>query len=219
MGAGQDLPWPTPSKQRAAWLAVADPERLDAAEQRFVDALIARAGPRGPGQPGAPVQRHDTAATGRTARRLAGRSQGFSPGRVRRQDQARPQCGPLGADAALEHGAGGRADQPLEDHQANHVRPCGLRTAAPPRPPGSLRRVTAASNLHQRRGRTNFSRRHRLSARIPRRPRHRLPHLREVTGVAPSARGPDQPQAFGAVSTVNLTTPVTLSASGLTHRP
>ena len=34
-------PWPTPSKQRAAWLAVADLERLDAAEQCFVDALIA----------------------------------------------------------------------------------------------------------------------------------------------------------------------------------
>ena len=34
-------PWPTPSKQRAAWLAVADRERLDAAGQRFVDALIA----------------------------------------------------------------------------------------------------------------------------------------------------------------------------------
>ena len=31
-----------PSKQRAAWLVVADPERLDAAEQRFVHALIAR---------------------------------------------------------------------------------------------------------------------------------------------------------------------------------
>jgi len=34
--------WPVPSKQRAAWLVVADPERLDSAEQRFVDALIAR---------------------------------------------------------------------------------------------------------------------------------------------------------------------------------
>lgn len=31
-----------PSKQRAAWLVVADPERMDATEQRFVDALIAR---------------------------------------------------------------------------------------------------------------------------------------------------------------------------------
>jgi transposase len=34
--------WPVPSKQRAAWLVVADPERLDAAEQRFIHALIAR---------------------------------------------------------------------------------------------------------------------------------------------------------------------------------
>ena len=34
--------WPMPSKHRAAWLVVADPEKLDAAEQRFVDALIAR---------------------------------------------------------------------------------------------------------------------------------------------------------------------------------
>ena len=34
--------WPTPSKQRAAWLVVADPEKMDATEQRFVDALIAR---------------------------------------------------------------------------------------------------------------------------------------------------------------------------------
>ncbi len=34
--------WPMPSKQRAAWLVVADPERVDATEQRFVDALIAR---------------------------------------------------------------------------------------------------------------------------------------------------------------------------------
>ena len=30
-----------PSKRRAAWLVVADPETLDATEQRFVDALIA----------------------------------------------------------------------------------------------------------------------------------------------------------------------------------
>ena len=30
-----------PSKRRAAWLAVADPETIDATEQRFVDALIA----------------------------------------------------------------------------------------------------------------------------------------------------------------------------------
>lgn len=34
--------WPVPSKQRAAWLVVADPERRNATEQRFVDALIAR---------------------------------------------------------------------------------------------------------------------------------------------------------------------------------
>ncbi|MBV9747969.1 MAG: transposase, partial [Acetobacteraceae bacterium] len=34
--------WPTPSKYRAAWLVVADPERLDATEQHFVDALLAR---------------------------------------------------------------------------------------------------------------------------------------------------------------------------------
>ena len=39
---GRVAPWPTPSKHRAAWLVVADPERLDAAEQRFVDALLAR---------------------------------------------------------------------------------------------------------------------------------------------------------------------------------
>ena len=34
--------WPVPSKRRAAWLVVADPERRNATEQRFVDALIAR---------------------------------------------------------------------------------------------------------------------------------------------------------------------------------
>jgi transposase len=34
--------WPMPSTRRAAWLVVADPERMDATEQRFVDALIAR---------------------------------------------------------------------------------------------------------------------------------------------------------------------------------
>jgi transposase len=34
--------WPTPSRYRAAWLVVADPERLKAMEQRFVDALMAR---------------------------------------------------------------------------------------------------------------------------------------------------------------------------------
>jgi transposase len=33
--------WPTPSKQRVAWLVVTDRERLDAREQRFVDALMA----------------------------------------------------------------------------------------------------------------------------------------------------------------------------------
>jgi len=32
---------PVPSKQRTAWLVVADPERINATEQRFVDALIA----------------------------------------------------------------------------------------------------------------------------------------------------------------------------------
>ena len=31
-----------PSKQRTAWLVVADPERRNAADQRFVDALITR---------------------------------------------------------------------------------------------------------------------------------------------------------------------------------
>jgi transposase len=34
--------WPTPSRQRVAWLVLADRERLDAREQRFVDALMAR---------------------------------------------------------------------------------------------------------------------------------------------------------------------------------
>ncbi len=34
--------WPVPSKQRTAWLVVADPERMNATEQRFVDDLIAR---------------------------------------------------------------------------------------------------------------------------------------------------------------------------------
>ena len=34
--------WPVPSKQRTAWLVVADPERTNATEQRFVDALVAR---------------------------------------------------------------------------------------------------------------------------------------------------------------------------------
>ena len=33
--------WKMPSKRRAAWLVVADPETLDAPEQRFVEALIA----------------------------------------------------------------------------------------------------------------------------------------------------------------------------------
>jgi transposase len=33
-------PWKRPSKRRAAWLVVADPEVLDTTEQRFVDALI-----------------------------------------------------------------------------------------------------------------------------------------------------------------------------------
>ena len=42
-GAGRRAAaWPVPSKQRAAWLVVADPERRSATEQRFVDALIAR---------------------------------------------------------------------------------------------------------------------------------------------------------------------------------
>jgi len=41
MGRGAAA-WPVPSKQRAAWLVVADPERLNATEQRFVGALIAR---------------------------------------------------------------------------------------------------------------------------------------------------------------------------------
>jgi transposase len=35
--------WRTPSRRRVAWLVVADRERLDAREQRFVDALMASA--------------------------------------------------------------------------------------------------------------------------------------------------------------------------------
>lgn len=34
--------WPMPSKRRASWLVVAEPERLDADEARFVEALLAR---------------------------------------------------------------------------------------------------------------------------------------------------------------------------------
>lgn len=34
--------WPMPSKQRASWLVVADPERLDANDECFVGALLAR---------------------------------------------------------------------------------------------------------------------------------------------------------------------------------
>jgi transposase len=33
--------WKMPSKRRAAWLVVADSEKIDATERRFVDALIA----------------------------------------------------------------------------------------------------------------------------------------------------------------------------------
>ncbi|MBP2230417.1 transposase [Azospirillum agricola] len=40
--AGTMRPWKLPSKRRAAWLVVADPETIDAAEQRFVDALLIR---------------------------------------------------------------------------------------------------------------------------------------------------------------------------------
>ena len=41
-GAGRAAAWPMPSKRRASWLVVADPERTDATERRFVDALLAR---------------------------------------------------------------------------------------------------------------------------------------------------------------------------------
>ena len=41
-GAGLATAWPMPSKQRTSWLVVADPERTDATERRFVDALLAR---------------------------------------------------------------------------------------------------------------------------------------------------------------------------------
>ena len=40
--AGRAAPWPTPSRQRASWLAVAEPERLDDKERRFVAELLAR---------------------------------------------------------------------------------------------------------------------------------------------------------------------------------
>jgi transposase len=40
-GASRAAAWPMPSKQRAAWLVVADPEGMDATERRFVDALLA----------------------------------------------------------------------------------------------------------------------------------------------------------------------------------
>jgi transposase len=41
VSGGGRAAWPMPSKQRASWLVVAEPERLDANEQRFVDALLA----------------------------------------------------------------------------------------------------------------------------------------------------------------------------------
>jgi len=41
-GSGGTATWPVPSKQRASWLVVADPDRLNVNERRFVDALLAR---------------------------------------------------------------------------------------------------------------------------------------------------------------------------------
>ncbi|MBK3776003.1 hypothetical protein GAY31_17905 [Azospirillum brasilense] len=38
---GRMVTWKLPSKRRAAWLVVADPETIDVTEQRFVDALLA----------------------------------------------------------------------------------------------------------------------------------------------------------------------------------
>jgi transposase len=40
-GASRAAAWPMPSRRRAAWLVVADPEGMDATERRFVDALLA----------------------------------------------------------------------------------------------------------------------------------------------------------------------------------
>ena len=40
--ADRVAPWPTPSRQRASWLVVAEPERLDDKERRFVATLLAR---------------------------------------------------------------------------------------------------------------------------------------------------------------------------------
>ena len=40
--SGRTVKWPMPSRQRASWLVVADSERLNATQQRFVDALLTR---------------------------------------------------------------------------------------------------------------------------------------------------------------------------------
>jgi hypothetical protein len=141
--------WPTPSKQRAAWLVVADPEKMDAAEQRFVDALIARSPELG-GLVGL-ARRFSTMVRRRRAELLDGwlaaAKGSVGSGQVRRWAHARPRRGPGSAGAAVEYGAGGGPDQPFEDDQADHVRPRRLRAAAPPRPPSGLKDITAAPYL------------------------------------------------------------------------
>jgi hypothetical protein len=49
-----------------------------------------------------------------------------------RKPASGPRCRTGCPDAALEHWSGQGTDQPVEGHQAVHVRPCRIRPSAPP---------------------------------------------------------------------------------------
>ncbi len=162
-GVGRRAAWPMPSKQRAAWLVVADPEKLDVAEHCFVDALIAASPDLG---------------------RLIGLAREFRA-MVRRQQADRLDgwlaaakgsalagfVDGLARDLAIvtvEHGASRRADQPPEDEQADYVRPRRLRTAASPGSGGGLNTAASAILLQRECGRTGLP--CRLTRNLPYRP-------------------------------------------------
>ncbi|MCW2239006.1 transposase [Azospirillum canadense] len=115
--------WKMPSKRRAAWLVVADAETIDAAKQRFVEALIAGS---------TELARIISLARAFSAMVRHQQADKLDPWlasakgphwRVCQWNRARSRRHPGSPVVAMEYRPSGGADQPSEDDQKVHVRP------------------------------------------------------------------------------------------------
>ena len=86
--AGTMRPWKLPSKRRAAWLVVADPETINATEQRFVDALLVRSEGLTTVIALARVQHHSASSASGRAGWMVGGGERHRLGGVRRRARA-----------------------------------------------------------------------------------------------------------------------------------